>query len=239
MSWDRFFRVRRQRRYINLGFSIASAIAAFGIGVPLLSKYDIDSWGAQQVGMDPFIVLGITSAAVAGAGWLAGPMFGNNAVRVWASSKGVTKALTEVCRTRQAHRYVTHVDTDKKCAEREVVLRPREALQGRSLLLEPAEPHPRLLRREDWQRKGLPTVAEGSASVQFEEKQEHAVDDSAWEKLKAGVGREHRKRTWQSVLLALCICTSVASHTRDLKSAPVASRVLGCQARMARRAEDA
>lgn len=64
------------------------------------------------------------------------------------------------------------------CSEREVLLRPREEVPCRRIILQSAEPHSRLLRREDWKCEGLQEVAEGSEGLQPEEEQEH--DLSAW-----------------------------------------------------------
>jgi len=50
--------------------------------------------------------------------------------------------------------------------ERTRVLQPHQAPPRRSHLLLHGEPGPRLLRRENWQRGRLPTVAEGPAGFQ-------------------------------------------------------------------------
>ena len=54
-------------------------------------------------------------------------------------------------------------------AEREVIFRADQALQSRSFILEPPEPHPGLLRRENCIGEGLSQVVEGSESVQSQE----------------------------------------------------------------------
>lgn len=47
------------------------------IGVQVLSTQDLESLGAQVMGLDPFVVLGLATAACGAVGWLAGPFFGN------------------------------------------------------------------------------------------------------------------------------------------------------------------
>jgi import inner membrane translocase subunit TIM23 len=49
------------------------------VGVQVLSAQDIDTMGAQVMGLDPFIVLGLATAACGALGWLAGPVLGNTA----------------------------------------------------------------------------------------------------------------------------------------------------------------
>jgi import inner membrane translocase subunit TIM23 len=46
----------------------------------VLSAQDLDTLGAQVMGLDPFIVLGLATAACGALGWLIGPILGNT---VW------------------------------------------------------------------------------------------------------------------------------------------------------------
>jgi import inner membrane translocase subunit TIM23 len=46
------------------------------VGVQLLSSQDLESLGAQVMGLDPFVVLGLATAACGAVGWLAGPVVG-------------------------------------------------------------------------------------------------------------------------------------------------------------------
>jgi import inner membrane translocase subunit TIM23 len=46
----------------------------------VLSAQDLDTLGAQVMGLDPFVVLGIATAACGALGWLIGPILGNT---VW------------------------------------------------------------------------------------------------------------------------------------------------------------
>ena len=43
----------------------------------VLMQRDLDSIGAQTLGLDPIIVLGLSTMGFAAAGWLVGPFFGN------------------------------------------------------------------------------------------------------------------------------------------------------------------
>ncbi len=96
LTWDRFFDLRRKRRYLNLGASFLTAGGAVGVFGPILAQQDIDGWAAQISGLDPIIVLGITTFAVAAGGWLSGPTFGNSLFKVWAGRKGWNQPISEV-----------------------------------------------------------------------------------------------------------------------------------------------
>lgn len=96
LTWDRFFDLRRKRRFINLGASIVTAGTTVLVVGPIIAQQDIDSWAAQLSGMDPMIVLGLSTFAVAGGGWLCGPSFGNAMFSLWASRRGWNKLIAEV-----------------------------------------------------------------------------------------------------------------------------------------------
>lgn len=97
LTWNRFFELRKKRRYLNLGCSVITALATVGVVTPILVRQDLDSWGAQISGIpDPTIVLGIYAFIVAAGGWLAGPSFGNAMFTVWAARRGWNKLIAEV-----------------------------------------------------------------------------------------------------------------------------------------------
>ena len=96
LTWDRFFDLRKKRRYINLAASIATATATVAVAGPIIAQQDIDTWGAQVSGLDPFIVLGLTTFAAAAGGWLCGPSFGSAGFGIWAGRRGWNKAIAEV-----------------------------------------------------------------------------------------------------------------------------------------------
>ena len=77
LDWNTFFQLRASRRRFSLVSSILTAFASTGIGIQVLSSQDLDAMGAQVMGLDPFIVLGLATAACGAIGWLAGPVLGN------------------------------------------------------------------------------------------------------------------------------------------------------------------
>ncbi|CZT18395.1 uncharacterized protein RCC_04239 [Ramularia collo-cygni] len=93
LTWDRFFKLRRTRRWINAGCSIVTAVASVGIFAPVLAQQDFDVWGAQISGLDPVIVIGISTFGIAALGWLMGPTVGNGGFRIWAGRRGWTKEI--------------------------------------------------------------------------------------------------------------------------------------------------
>ncbi|KAJ5178721.1 hypothetical protein N7492_001931 [Penicillium capsulatum] len=77
LDWNSFFKLRASRRRYSLASSIASSVATTTVGVQILSSQDLESLGAQVMGLDPFIVLGLATAACGAVGWLLGPVVGN------------------------------------------------------------------------------------------------------------------------------------------------------------------
>lgn len=96
LTWDRFFDLRRKRRYINLSSSLVTAGATIFVAAPMMAQQDIDGWAAQIYGLDPIMVLGATTFAVATGGWLCGPSFGTALFKVWAGRKGWNGPIAEV-----------------------------------------------------------------------------------------------------------------------------------------------
>lgn len=97
LTWDRFFKLRKTRRYINLGASVATAVPAVWFGMPYMVEKDLDSWAAQVSGLEPFIALPILGVLAAGAGWLCGPSFGTLGFKMWAGRRGWNQMIAEVC----------------------------------------------------------------------------------------------------------------------------------------------
>ncbi|KAL2004717.1 hypothetical protein VTN00DRAFT_3245 [Thermoascus crustaceus] len=77
LDWNSFFKLRASRRRYSLASSILSSIATTAIGVQILSTQDLENLGAQVMGLDPFVVLGMATAACGAIGWLVGPFLGN------------------------------------------------------------------------------------------------------------------------------------------------------------------
>jgi import inner membrane translocase subunit TIM23 len=80
LDWDSFFKLRASRRRYSLASSVATSIASTTAGVQVLSGQDLESLGGAVMGLDPFVVLGLATAACGAAGWLVGPIVGNG---VW------------------------------------------------------------------------------------------------------------------------------------------------------------
>lgn len=80
LDWNSFFKLRASRRRYSLASSIVTSLLSTTAGVQVLSNQDLESLGAQVMGLDPFVVLGLATAACGAVGWLAGPMVGNG---VW------------------------------------------------------------------------------------------------------------------------------------------------------------
>jgi import inner membrane translocase subunit TIM23 len=75
--------------------SILASLASTATGVQVLASQNLESIGAQVMGFDPFIILGLATAACGALGWLAGPVLGNAIWRlVYRKYKG---AVAVVC----------------------------------------------------------------------------------------------------------------------------------------------
>ncbi|PYH99909.1 presequence translocase-associated motor subunit Pam17 [Aspergillus ellipticus CBS 707.79] len=77
LDWNSFFKLRASRRRYTLASSIVTSMASTIVGVQILSTQDLESLGAQVMGLDPFVVLGMATAACGAVGWLVGPFVGN------------------------------------------------------------------------------------------------------------------------------------------------------------------
>ncbi|OCK76437.1 Pam17-domain-containing protein [Lepidopterella palustris CBS 459.81] len=76
LTWNRFLALRRTRRRISVLASLITSAASMAGGVSFLLARDFDSVGAQTLGLDPIVVLGLGTIGFAAAGWLLGPVFG-------------------------------------------------------------------------------------------------------------------------------------------------------------------
>lgn len=77
LDWNSFFKLRASRRRYSLASSVATCLVSTTAGVQILSSQDLESLGTQVMGLDPFVVLGMATAACGAAGWLLGPIVGN------------------------------------------------------------------------------------------------------------------------------------------------------------------
>lgn len=96
LTWNRFFDLRRKRRYLNLGSSVITASTSIALFGPVIASQDIDGWAANVMGLDPILVLGATTFAVATMGWLCGPSFGTAVFKIWAGRRGWNGPIGEV-----------------------------------------------------------------------------------------------------------------------------------------------
>ena len=77
LDWNSFFKLRASRRRYTQTASIVTALVSTVAGAGFLGTRDIESFGAQVMGLDPYMVLCISIAACGAAGWLIGPFFGS------------------------------------------------------------------------------------------------------------------------------------------------------------------
>ncbi|KAI9662208.1 MAG: TIM23 complex component [Trizodia sp. TS-e1964] len=83
LDWNNFFKLRKSRRRFNVVASVGTSAATTLLGVSILSRQDLESFGANTFfGMDPFILLGLATAGFGTVGWLAGPIFGSLAFKM-------------------------------------------------------------------------------------------------------------------------------------------------------------
>lgn len=77
LDWNTFFQLRASRRKYSLISSVLAAFTTTTAGGQILATQNLESLGAQIMGFDPLIVLGLATAASGALGWLAGPFLGN------------------------------------------------------------------------------------------------------------------------------------------------------------------
>ncbi|KAL4802812.1 mitochondrial import protein Pam17-domain-containing protein [Aspergillus unguis] len=77
LDWNSFFKLRASRRRYTLASSIVTSAGSTVTGLQVLSSQNLENLGAQVMGLDPFVVLGMATATCGAAGWLVGPFVGN------------------------------------------------------------------------------------------------------------------------------------------------------------------
>ncbi|KAF8866656.1 Pam17-domain-containing protein [Acephala macrosclerotiorum] len=85
LDWNTFFKLRKTRRWYQLGSSIGTGIGGFMGGAQVLTRSDMDAI-VGQIPLDPFITLGLITFTCGGVGWLAGPIVGTAAFN-WRNRK--------------------------------------------------------------------------------------------------------------------------------------------------------
>lgn len=140
LDWNSFFKLRASRRRYSLASSVATSLASTAAGVEVLSARDLESLGGAVMGLDPFVVLGLATAACGAAGWLLGPIVGNGA---WGlvyrkykpSVNTVSISICEaiLCFVISGPYHFHHTNHHICATEREGVLRPYPSFPCRSI----------------------------------------------------------------------------------------------------------
>ncbi|OAL06744.1 Pam17-domain-containing protein [Phaeosphaeriaceae sp. SRC1lsM3a] len=78
LTWNDFFALRRTRRRIGQGCSVVGAVGVtyYGLTTMMSNGYDA-TLSAQLGGLDPFMLMGLSTLGMLAVGWLIGPIFGN------------------------------------------------------------------------------------------------------------------------------------------------------------------
>ncbi|KAK2068973.1 hypothetical protein P8C59_003583 [Phyllachora maydis] len=76
LDWNSFFRLRKQRRRWQLGFSVVLGVAGSGGGALFLSTGAAE-WAVSLVPLEQFVTLGLMTTGFGLLGWLAGPSCGS------------------------------------------------------------------------------------------------------------------------------------------------------------------
>lgn len=125
LDWNTFFKLRASRRRYSLISSVLATIASTAVGVQVLSTQDLDTLGAQVMGLDPFIVLGLATAACGALGWLIGPILGNT---VWGLVHRQYRGGIAIVSVQAFIKLANGTLLTVGCIERERILQPHQAL---------------------------------------------------------------------------------------------------------------
>lgn len=82
LDWTTFFNLRASRRRYTLISSILASVGTTSAGVTALATQDLETIGAQLMGLDPIVVMVLGTASCGAMGWLAGPFLGNSVWRL-------------------------------------------------------------------------------------------------------------------------------------------------------------
>lgn len=80
LTWNAYLTLRKTRRRYNLASSLLSSLLTTAGGVTLISRLNLESMNI--FGLDPFLVLGLSTVGSGGVGWLLGPFLGNAVFKV-------------------------------------------------------------------------------------------------------------------------------------------------------------
>lgn len=81
LGWNEFFKLRGQKRKINLVSSVATGFVGLVGGAGYFGEKEIDP-SQLILGLDPLLVFGAATAGCGAAGWLAGPVLGSSVWRI-------------------------------------------------------------------------------------------------------------------------------------------------------------
>ncbi|KAJ4321791.1 TIM23 complex component [Neodidymelliopsis sp. IMI 364377] len=78
LTWNDFFALRRTRRRIGQACSGATAVGVTYYGLTFMINNGYDAVLSEQLGgFDPMMLMGLSTLGMLAAGWLIGPIFGN------------------------------------------------------------------------------------------------------------------------------------------------------------------
>jgi import inner membrane translocase subunit TIM23 len=150
LTWDEFLKLRRTRRFINLGSSALSGMASIGVAVPAFAEFEIENIGAQMTGLDPMFIIGGSLMGVGAVGWLLGPFLGTTFFNIWKGS--VRKEFARVCIPKPYTCSRGDLFTDRiSITERQGFLLAHQEIPRRPCQLICQQSRSGLLRREDQQ----------------------------------------------------------------------------------------
>jgi import inner membrane translocase subunit TIM23 len=75
LDWNSFFKLRKRRRYWQMGSSVATCLSATVGGIQVLTMQDVEPL-VGQIPLDPFITLGLMTFGFGALGWVCGPVVG-------------------------------------------------------------------------------------------------------------------------------------------------------------------
>lgn len=102
LTWNRFLTLRKTRRRVSLVASVVGGLGCFATGIIVLTTNDFDQMGAQHLGLDPFITLGLGTFACGTLGWLLGPFLGTALFNMY--YKRLVPQMRVVCFLEQSDR---------------------------------------------------------------------------------------------------------------------------------------
>lgn len=95
LTWNDFFALRRTRRRIGQACSVVAAVGVSYYGLTFMINNGYDAALSEQLGgFDPMMLMGLSTLGMLAAGWLIGPVFGNQVFNL--AYRGVLKEFTAV-----------------------------------------------------------------------------------------------------------------------------------------------